>query len=97
MGNLGTKIQAQKNTGGVIALLQDYPWVGKQTPEGHHTHWEPTNWKGEAFPEKHDRLQSANYRPRYVLASHHVYYSWGAFVRDASKEMHRGERTYIDA
>eukprot|EP00973_Karenia_brevis_P008427 1139897-Karenia_brevis.AAC.1 len=65
MLNLGTKIQAQMNTGGVIGILLDYPWVGKQTPEGHHTHWEPTNWKGEAFPEKHDRLQSANYRPGY--------------------------------
>eukprot|EP00973_Karenia_brevis_P073104 10153346-Karenia_brevis.AAC.1 len=97
MTNLSTKIQAQKNTGGVIALLQDYPWVGRQTPEGHHRHWEPTNWKGEAFPEKHDWIQSANYRPGYVLASHCVYFSWGTFVRDASKDMHRGEKTYIDA
>eukprot|EP00973_Karenia_brevis_P052804 7340103-Karenia_brevis.AAC.1 len=63
MSNLKTKIQAQMNTGGVLGLLLDHAWVGNQTPEGHHTHWEPSNWKGEAFPEKNDRLQSANYRP----------------------------------
>eukprot|EP00973_Karenia_brevis_P073262 10177131-Karenia_brevis.AAC.1 len=65
MKSITSKIQGQINTGGVLGLLLDHTWVGKQTPEGHHTHWEPTNSKGEAFPEKNDRLQSANYRAGY--------------------------------
>eukprot|EP00973_Karenia_brevis_P037440 5163245-Karenia_brevis.AAC.1 len=59
------------NTGGVLGLLLDCTYVGKQTPDGRHVHWEPSNWKGEAFPEKNDRLQSQNCRSGYVLAAHH--------------------------